>query len=135
MEAVGKYCTLPSKKDVFMAYDSNNIFAKILRGDIPANVVFENDHVLAFKDITPKAPIHILVIPKGAYEDHHDFSSMATPEEILAFHQALAKIVEDLKLKTTGYRLIANTGIHGGQEVPHFHMHLLAGKSLGPMLG
>lgn len=115
-------------------YDPNNIFARILRGEIPCKKQFENDHVLAFHDIAPKAPIHVLVIPKGAYVDAHDFAARAHDAEILGYARALAKIVADLKLTSTGYRLIANTGLNGGQEVPHFHTHILAGRPLGPMI-
>jgi diadenosine tetraphosphate (Ap4A) HIT family hydrolase len=117
-----------------MAYDSNNIFARILRGEIPAKKVFENDHALAFEDIAAKAPVHILLIPKGAYTCAADFAKNATADEITAFHRALADIVEAKNLSATGFRLIANAGINGGQEVPHYHVHILGGKSLGPML-
>lgn len=115
-----------------MSYDPNNIFAKILRQEIPCDKVYENDHVLAFNDIAPHAPTHILVIPKGAYTDASDFSEKASSTEKVAFMEAIGTITTELK--TTGYRLIANTGLHGGQEVPHFHMHILGGKPLGPML-
>lgn len=117
-----------------MAYDPNNIFTKILKGDIPADKVFEDDHVLAFKDVFPKAPVHVLIIPKGAYTDAADFSTRASAEEIVAFNRAIGTIAETLQLTKAGYRLIANGGKDGGQEVPHFHMHLLGGKNLGPML-
>jgi diadenosine tetraphosphate (Ap4A) HIT family hydrolase len=116
------------------AYDPNNIFAKILRKEIPCKAVLEDDHVLAFHDIHPQAPVHILVIPKGAYVSMSDFSAQASAEEITAFHRAVAKIVVDHKLDETGYRTIANSGLHGGQEVPHFHLHILGGRALGPML-
>lgn len=117
-----------------MVYDSNNIFAKILRGDIPCDKVYEDDHVLAFNDIAPQAPTHILVIPKGAYVSIDDFGANATAEEIKALYAAVAKIAEDKGLKTSGFRTIANTGLNGGQEVAHFHLHILGGKKLGPML-
>ncbi|MCB1532260.1 MAG: histidine triad nucleotide-binding protein [Alphaproteobacteria bacterium] len=116
------------------AYDQNNIFAKILRGEIPNDTVYEDDHVLAFNDIAPQAPIHILVIPKGAYVSIDDFGANASADEIKAFHAAIAKIIEQKNLKTDGFRVISNTGRHGGQEVPHYHAHILAGKKLGPML-
>ena len=116
------------------AYDDNNIFARILRGEIPCKKVLENDYVLAFHDIAPKAPTHILVIPKGEYIAIDDFGANASAQEIKEFHAAISKIVEDNDLKRTGFRVIANAGIHGGQEVPHFHVHILGGKSLGPML-
>lgn len=115
-------------------YDTNNIFAKILRGDIPCNKVFEDDHVLAFRDIHPQAPVHILVIPKGAYVSLTEFSSQASADEIAAFHRAVAKIVKDEGLDQTGYRTIANSGINGGQEVPHYHLHIVGGRVLGRML-
>ncbi|MFP4313165.1 MAG: histidine triad nucleotide-binding protein [Alphaproteobacteria bacterium] len=115
-------------------YDENNIFAKILRGDIPCDKVYEDEHVLAFNDISPQAPIHILVIPKGSYISIDDFGVRASTPEITAFYAAISKIAEEKGLKSDGFRCIANTGLNGGQEVPHFHMHILAGKRLGPML-
>ena len=117
-----------------MAYDANNIFAKILREEIPCDTVFEDDHVLAFKDAFPKAPVHVLLIPKKPYTDSADFSKNATPDEMVAFTRAIGTIAEKLQITKAGYRLIANTGSDGGQEVPHFHMHIVAGKNLGPML-
>ena len=115
-------------------YDDQNIFAKILRGEIPNNTAFENEYVLAFHDITPQAPLHILIIPKGAYIDIHDFSSHASPTEIAAFYQALSDLVEKHNLDKTGFRTISNAGVHGGQEVPHFHLHLLGGAQLGAII-
>ncbi len=117
-----------------MAYDDQNIFAKILRGEIPCNKVFENDHVLAFHDIHPQAPTHILVIPKGAYTDVADFGENASPDEVSGFWSAVSQIADENDLKGDGFRVIANTGLNGGQEVPHFHAHILGGKALGPML-
>jgi len=117
-----------------MSYDNNNIFAKILRGEIPCNKVFEDEHVLAFRDIRPQAPVHILVIPKGQYVSVADFGAKASAEEITAFWRAVAKIAQDEGLPENGFRTIANTGLNGGQEVPHFHAHILGGKALGPML-
>ncbi|MCB9990225.1 MAG: histidine triad nucleotide-binding protein [Rhodospirillales bacterium] len=116
------------------SYDDNNIFAKILRGDIPNDTVYEDDHVLAFNDISPQAPVHILVIPKGKYVSVADFGAQGSAEEIAAFWRAVAQIAADKDLPSAGFRTIANTGINGGQEVPHFHVHLLGGKKLGPML-
>lgn len=118
-----------------MTYDPSNIFARILRGEIPCNKLYEDTHVLAFRDIFPKAPTHILVIPKGAYRDIVDFGARATAEEQQAFFSAVAKIAAQENLDETGFRSIANTGTNGGQEVPHFHVHLLGGKKLGPMIG
>lgn len=117
-----------------MAYDTNNIFARILRGEIPCNKVFEDEHVLAFRDLYPKAPVHVLVIPKGAYVSQADFGAKASADEIVAFYRAVSKIANDEGLTETGFRTIANTGINGGQEVPHFHLHLLGGKKIGPMV-
>ena len=117
-----------------MAYDSGNIFAKILRGEIPCDKVYEDEHVLAFRDIQPKAPVHILVIPKGAYASILDFGAKASTAEIAAFHRAVAAIAAEQGLAGGGFRAIANTGLHGGQEVPHFHMHLLGGGPVGPMV-
>ena len=117
-----------------MAYDDNNIFAKILRGEIPCDKVYEDDHVLAFNDISPQAPVHILVIPKGSYISVSDFGASATPEELTAFWRAVSQIAADKGLPGSGFRTIANTGLNGGQEVPHFHVHILGGKRLGPML-
>lgn len=116
------------------AYDPNNIFARILRGEIPCSKVYEDEHVLAFNDIAPQAPVHILVIPKGAYVSVVDFGANASAEEIKAFYAAVAKIAAEKGLDETGFRTIANTGINGGQEVPHFHTHILGGKKLGAML-
>ncbi len=115
-------------------YDSNNIFARILRGEIPCNRVYEDDFVLAFRDIAPKAPVHILVIPKGAYLDIADFGARAKADEIVGFFRAVSKIATDNNLAEQGFRSIANTGLHGGQEVPHFHVHLLGGSHIGPMV-
>lgn len=116
------------------AYDSSNIFARILRGEIPCSKVYEDDHVLAFNDIAPKAPVHVLVIPKGAYISIDDFGMNAPAEEIKALYSAVAKIAAEKGLTDTGFRTIANTGLNGGQEVPHFHLHILGGKKLGAML-
>lgn len=118
-----------------MTYDPNNIFAKILRGEILCDKVYENDHVLAFRDITPQAPIHILLIPKGQYISLEDFSAQASAEEITAFHRAIAQIIKDENLSESGFRVIANAGNHGGQEVPHYHLHILGGQKLGAMMG
>jgi diadenosine tetraphosphate (Ap4A) HIT family hydrolase len=117
-----------------MAYDDQNIFAKILRGEIPCEKVYEDDHVLAFPDIAPKAPVHILVIPKGAYASIDDFGSKASAEEVKGFYAAVSKIAEEQGLSDAGFRVIANTGENGGQEVPHFHVHILGGGPLGPMV-
>lgn len=118
-----------------MTYDPHNVFARILRKEIPCTPVYEDAYVLAFNDLHPKAPVHVLVIPKGPFESLTDFSQSAAPEELAAFFRAIGIIVGQLGLEGQGYRTIANTGVNGGQEVPHFHMHILAGRPLGPMLG
>jgi len=115
-------------------YDSENIFAKILRGEIPNQTVAETDHTLAFRDIGPQAPVHVLVIPKGAYVTADDFAANASPEEIADFWRTFAKVVADEGLEENGYRMVSNAGAHGVQEVPHFHIHVLGGKPLGPIL-
>ncbi len=117
-----------------MTYDVGNIFAKILRAEIPSKKVLEDDWGLAFHDIAPKAPLHVLMIPKGPYTDSQDFYQNATPDEITGFGRFVAKVIEALDVKADGYRLLSNCGLNGGQEVPHYHIHLFAGKPLGPML-
>ncbi len=117
-----------------MAYDPTNIFAKILRGEIPCKKVYEDDHVLAFHDIAPKAPVHVLAIPKGAYVSHDDFAANAGEAEIAAFVRAVGRIAREAGVAESGYRLIANTGADGGQEVPHYHVHILGGGPVGPMV-
>jgi len=116
------------------AYDKENVFAKILRGDIPCDKVYEDDYVLAFNDIDPKAPVHILLIPKGAYISIDDFGVNASAQEIKGFYEALAVIVKVEGIADSGFRTIANTGADGGQEVPHFHVHILGGKNMGAMV-
>ncbi len=115
-------------------YDDQNIFAKILRGEIPCNKVHEDDHVLAFEDINPQAPTHVLVIPKGAYVSWDDFSAQADDAEIAGFVRGVGHVARMLGLVEPGYRLLANVGHHGHQEVPHLHVHLFGGQPLGPML-
>ncbi len=115
-------------------YDTNNIFAKIIRKEIPAKIIYENDNVLCFEDINPRAPVHILIIPKGKYKNIGDFSSSAKDIEVLSLTRAISKIVKDYNLSNEGYRVITNTGEHGRQEVEHFHFHLIAGKDTGKML-
>jgi diadenosine tetraphosphate (Ap4A) HIT family hydrolase len=117
-----------------MQYDRNNVFARILRGELPCNKVFEDEHVLAFRDINPQAPTHILVIPKGEYGSFDDFSLKASAAEVVALMRALGRIARDLGAAETGYRILANTGAAAHQEVPHFHFHLFAGRDLGGML-
>ncbi len=115
-------------------YDENNIFAKIIRGEIPCDKVYEDDFVLAFNDISPQAPVHILVIPKGKYIAINDFGVNASAEEIKGFYAAVSQIAAEQGIADDGFRSIANTGINGGQEVPHFHLHLLGGNKIGPMV-
>jgi len=115
-------------------YDANNIFAKILRGEIPCNTVYEDEWALAFHDIAPQAPAHILVIPKGAYVSWDDFSARAAADEIAGFVRAVGQVARDNGFVASGYRLLANTGFDAGQEVPHLHVHLFAGRPLGRMI-
>ena len=112
-----------------MSYDTNNVFAKILRHEIPNSTVYEDDFVLAFNDINPKAKIHVLVIPKGAYVDFQDLMDHAPQTEIDGFLKGILKTAQTLNL-TNGYRLVMNTGKDSGQEVPHLHAHILAGEPL-----
>lgn len=120
--------------DATKPYDDNNIFARILRGEIPSKKVYEDEHVLAFHDINPLSPTHILVIPKGNYVSWDDFSENASDGEIAAFVRAAGRIARDEGLVEPGYRLLANVGVNSGQEVPHLHLHIFGGRSLGPML-
>ena len=120
--------------DATLPYDDQNIFAKILRGEIPNRTVYEDQWALAFDDINPQAPWHVLVIPKGAYVSWDDFSANAPAEEIAGFIRAVGHVARDAGLTQPGYRLLANTGLNAHQEVPHLHVHLFAGRPLGPML-
>ena len=115
-------------------YDDTNIFARILRKEIPCKSVYEDEWALAFHDINPQAPIHVLVIPKGKYCSFADFSASASPDEITGFTRAVGKVARDLALEMPGYRLLYNMGAHGGQEVPHLHVHLFGGRVLGRMI-
>lgn len=117
-----------------MAYDQNNIFAKILRGEIPCNKVFEDDYALAFHDINPQATVHVLVIPKGDYVSMADFTANAPADLITGFMRAVGKVAKDLDLEENGYRTISNAGPNSHQEVPHLHIHILGGRPLGPLL-
>jgi diadenosine tetraphosphate (Ap4A) HIT family hydrolase len=120
--------------DATLAYDDQNIFAKILRGEIPCNKVYEDEWALAFHDIAPQAPVHVLVVPKGAYVSWDDFAAKASAEEIAGFVRAIGHIARENGLVEPGYRVLANVGAHGGQEVPHLHFHLFGGRPLGPMI-
>jgi|TARA_X000000368_G_C22919122_1_gene662225 histidine triad (HIT) family protein len=121
-----------------MSYDKENIFAKIIRGEIPCDKIYEDDYALSFEDIRPQAPSHALIIPKGEYTDVNDFSANASNEEIVGFNRAIAIVADKLGISEqsggNGYRLIANAGKDSHQEVPHLHFHLLAGRPLGPMV-
>ena len=120
--------------DATHPYDRENIFARILRGEIPCKTVFEDEWALAFHDIAPQAPVHILVIPKGEWVSWDDFSARAAMEEISGFVRAVGQVARENGLVEPGYRLLANLGGHGGQEVPHLHVHLFGGRPLGPMI-
>ena len=120
--------------DATLPYDDQNIFARILRGEIPNRTVYEDQWALAFDDINPQAPVHVLVIPKGAYVSWDDFSANAPEEEIAGFIRAVGHVAREAGLTQPGYRLLANTGLNAHQEVPHLHVHLFAGRPLGPML-
>lgn len=120
--------------DATAPYDDSNIFARILRGEIPNRTVYEDDWALAFHDINPQAPHHILVIPKGAYVSWDDFSARASDAEIAGFVRAVGHVARMAGLVEPGYRLLANIGQHGHQEVPHLHVHIFGGRPLGPML-
>ena len=120
--------------DAKQPYDDQNIFAKILRGEIPNKTVMETDHSLAFHDINPLAPVHILVIPKGPYVSWDDFSDRASDSEIAGFVRAVGKVARDADMVIQGYRLLSNVGKRSGQEVPHLHVHIFGGQPLGPML-
>ncbi len=120
--------------DATLPYDPGNIFARILRGEIPCQRLYEDDHALAFHDISPQAPTHVLVIPKGAYVSWDDFSARGSDAEIAGFVRAVGAVARAAGLAAPGYRLLANTGPDSGQEVPHLHVHILAGRPLGPLL-
>ena len=120
--------------DATQPYDDGNIFARILRGELPCSKVYEDEFALAFHDINPQAPVHVLVIPKGRYVAWSDFAATGTEAEIAGFVRAVGRIADDLGLVEPGYRLLANVGPHGHQEVAHLHVHLFGGRPLGPML-
>ena len=120
--------------DATHPYDDSNIFARILRGELPCKRVLETEHSLAFHDIAPLSATHVLVIPKGAYVSWDDFSANGSDAEIADFVRVIGQVARDAGVATDGYRLIANTGLHGRQEVPHLHVHVLGGVPLGPML-
>ena len=117
------------------SYDENNIFAKILRSKIPCNKILENKYALAFYDINPQAPIHVLVIPKNPYINFYDFTKNASINEVNFFWKLVNDVIDHLKFENKGFRLITNSGDDGNQDVPHFHVHLLGGENLGRMIG
>ena len=118
-----------------MAYDDDNVFAKILRGEIPCDKIYEDDHALALHDINPQAPSHVLVIPRGKYVSWADFAAGAGDAEIAGFVRAVGRVARQLGLDEPGYRILANHGADANQEVPHLHVHIFGGRNLGPMLG
>lgn len=120
--------------DPTLPYDNGNVFARILRGELPSNKVYEDEFAFAFHDIAPQAPVHILVIPKSRYVSWDDFSQQASDGEIAGFSRAIGHVAREAGLVGEGYRVLYNVGIHGGQEVPHLHVHIFAGGPLGPML-
>lgn len=120
--------------DALGPYDDTNIFARILRGEIPNQTVTDSEYALAFHDIAPAAPIHVLVIPKGRYVSMEDFNARASDAEIAGFWRTVAAVTAQLSLAQSGYRVLANSGLAAGQEVPHMHVHIFAGAPLGPML-
>ncbi len=120
--------------DATQPYDDQNVFAKILRGEIPATRFYEDEYAIAFPDIAPQSPTHILVIPKGAYVSWDDFSAKASDAEIAGFVRAVGTVAREAGLVAPGYRLLANTGLDSHQEVPHLHVHIFAGRQLGPLL-
>ena len=115
-------------------YDDQNVFAKILRGELPCTKVYEDEWALAFNDIAPLAPVHILVIPKGPYVSWDDFTASASEAEIAGYVRAIGQIARDENLVVEGYRLLANVGRNSGPEIPHLHVHIFGGRPLGPML-
>jgi len=116
-----------------MDYDDDNIFAKILNNKSLTDIILENEHAIAFHDIAPQAPVHILIIPKGKFIKYDDFLNKASKDEIYYFFDLINQLVKVYDLENTGYRLISNAGKNANQEVPHLHFHLLAGKNLGKM--
>ena len=123
-----------SEGRVRMAYDDENVFAKVLRGEIPCDRVYEDDHALAFNDIDPQRPVHVLVIPRGRYVDVGDFVANASDAEVAGLFRAVGKVAEKTGVAKDGYRILSNVGAHGHQEVPHFHVHVFGGADTGPMI-
>jgi len=117
-----------------MAYDPDNVFARIIRGELPCDKVYEDEHALAFNDIHPQRPVHVLVIPKGPYRDMDDFTANASADELAGLLKALGEVARLTGVAESGYRVLANTGAHGHQEVEHLHFHLFGGAPAGPMV-
>jgi histidine triad (HIT) family protein len=117
-----------------MPYDRNNVFARILRGELPCTKVYEDEHVLAFRDINPQAPTHVILVPKGEYVSVDDFAATASEPELAAFTRAIGRIAHQEEVAESGYRILSNHGAAAHQDVPHFHLHLFGGRDLGPML-
>lgn len=117
-----------------MAYDKNNVFARILRKEIPANFVYEDEFAIAFHDLYPKAPIHLLVVPRGEFISFFDFSEKASPELMVGFTKAIHHVIQSFELQKEGFRILSNHGAHGGQEIPHYHVHIFGGRPLGRMI-
>ena len=120
--------------DATQPYDDQNVFARILRGELPSKKVYEDEWALAFHDLNPQAPLHLLVIPKGPYVSWDDFSARASAEEIAGLVRAVGHVAREAELVEPGYRLLVNTGLNGHQEIPHMHVHIFGGRPLGPML-
>jgi diadenosine tetraphosphate (Ap4A) HIT family hydrolase len=117
-----------------MVYDKKNVFARILKGELPCKKVYEDDFAIAFHDLYPAAPVHVLVVPRGEYVSFDDFSENASHDEVYGFFKAVKNTIKELNISDTGYRLISNHGVDGAQTVPHFHMHILAKRRLGPIV-
>jgi diadenosine tetraphosphate (Ap4A) HIT family hydrolase len=117
-----------------MAYDNNNTFAKIIRGEIPGRKIHEDDQVLAIADVAPAAPVHVLIMPKGEYVSFDDFARNASPDRLAHFFKVITEVARKTGVEKSGYRLIANHGADASQSVPHFHMHLIGGRGLGGLL-
>ncbi len=117
-----------------MGYDTENIFAQILRKELPAKVIYEDEYALAFPDVNPKAPVHILVIPKVEAKSFYDFTEKAPPDFIIGFYKAIYNVIKSQNLQDDGFRILSNHGVNGMQQVPHYHVHIFAGRILGPMI-
>ncbi len=117
-----------------MPYDTDNVFAKILRGEIPCETIYDDDFAMAFDDINPQSPVHVLVLPKGEYVSMDDFTANASDADIAGFFRAVGAVARQVGVVGNGYRILANHGRDAHQEVPHFHMHIFAGRDLGPMI-